>query len=87
MPSGRRREINLARLFNIKESFTADDDRLPERFFQPQTSGPLSKTALDKDEFDEAKHLYYGMKGWDPYTDISSRAKLEEIDIGWATDY
>ncbi len=79
------RAINLARLFNIREGLTADDDRLPERFFQPQTSGPLSKTALDKDEFDKAKRLYYGMMGWDPDTGIPTRAKLEELDIAWAT--
>jgi len=79
------RAINLARLFNIREGLTADDDRLPERFFQPQTSGPLSKTALDKNEFDKAKHLYYGMMGWDPDTGIPTRAKLEELDITWAT--
>jgi len=79
------RAINLARLFNIREGLTADDDRLPERFFQPQTSGPLSKTALDKNEFDKAKRLYYGMMGWDPDTGIPTRAKLEELDIAWAT--
>ena len=79
------RAINLARLFNIREGLTADDDRLPERFFQPQTSGPLSKTALDKDEFDKAKRLYYGMMGWDPDTGSPTRAKLEELDIAWAT--
>ena len=80
------RAINLARVFNIREGFTAEDDRLPERFFQPQTSGPLSKTALDKVEFDKAKRIYYRMMGWDSDTGIPTREKLEELDVGWAAD-
>ena len=80
------RAINLARVFNIREGFTAEDDRLPERFFQPHTSGPLSKTALDKVELDKAKRTYYRMMGWDPDTGIPTREKLEELDIGWAAE-
>ncbi|MDH5771439.1 MAG: aldehyde ferredoxin oxidoreductase C-terminal domain-containing protein, partial [Candidatus Bathyarchaeota archaeon] len=78
------RAINLARIFNIREGFTAEDDRLPERFFQPHTSGPLSKTALDKVEFNKAKRIYYRMMGWNPDTGIPTREKLEELDVGWA---
>ena len=80
------RAINLARVFNIREGFTAEDDVLPGRFFQPHTSGPLSKTALDKAEFSKAKRIYYSMMGWDPDTGVPTRAKLEELDIGWAAD-
>lgn len=80
------RAINLARIFNIREGFTAEDDMLPDRFFQPHTSGPLSKTALDKAEFSKAKRIYYSMMGWDPDTGIPTKAKLEELDISWAAD-
>ena len=80
------RAINLARVFNIREGFTAKDDRLPERFFKPHTSGPLSKTALNKVEFEKAKRIYYRMMGWDSDTGIPTREKLEELDVSWAAD-
>jgi len=78
------RSINLPRVFNIREGFTLEDDVLPERFFQPQVSGPLS--GLDRKQVREAKRTYYKMMGWDPVTGVPSREKLEELDIGWAAD-
>ncbi|MBI4180562.1 MAG: aldehyde ferredoxin oxidoreductase family protein, partial [Chloroflexi bacterium] len=36
------RTLTMARLFNIRQGFTADDDKLPNRFFQPKTSGALA---------------------------------------------
>ena len=81
------RSINLARIFNIREGFTAEDDKLPDRMFQPQTSGALSKIDIDKEEFYNAVHTYYGMMGWDYNTGIPNRWKLEELGIGWAADF
>ena len=34
--------LTMARLFNVRQRLTADDDRLPERFFHPKTDGALS---------------------------------------------
>jgi len=80
------RIMNLARIFNIREGFTEKDDMLPERFFQPKTSGALSKTALDKGEFEKAKQTYYSIMGWNSNTGVPTRGKLEELDVGWAAD-
>ena len=77
------RAINLMRLFNIREGFTAEEDTLPERFYHPQTSGPLSDTAVKKDELSKAVKLYYGMMGWDPKGQ-PTKERLEELDIHWA---
>lgn len=78
------RTLTMARLFNIREGFTADDDSLPERFFQPKTDGILSNTHLDPAEFEHAKSYYYTLMGWDAHTGVPLPEKLEELDIAGA---
>ena len=80
------RVLNMARAFNVREGFTEEDDWLPDRFFHPQTSGPLSKTAVDPKRLKEAKHTYYRMMSWDEDTGVPTRGKLEELGIGWVAD-
>ncbi|MFW6117257.1 MAG: aldehyde ferredoxin oxidoreductase family protein [Thermoproteota archaeon] len=77
------RAVNLARIFNLREGFTEKDDFLPPRFFQPKTSGALSDTALNPEKLEEAKKTCYNMMGWNNHG-VPTRAKLEELDIGWA---
>jgi aldehyde:ferredoxin oxidoreductase len=79
------RAINLARVFNIREGFTEEDDWLPPRFFHPKTSGALSSTAVDSEKLGKAKSIYYEMMGWDKQG-VPTRTKLEELDIAWAAD-
>jgi aldehyde:ferredoxin oxidoreductase len=59
------RVLTLARLINIREGFTAADDVLPERFFQPKSDGVLADKYLDRTEFEAAKRYYYMLMGWD----------------------
>jgi aldehyde:ferredoxin oxidoreductase len=80
------RTLNLARIFNLREGFTSADDWLPPRFFQPQTSGPLSKTAVKPEELRRAIRLFYEMMGWDR-DGIPLLGTLYELDIGWAVEY
>ena len=80
------RVINIARVFNLREGFTEKNDWLPERFFHPQTSGPLSKTAVDPTELERAKHTYYRVMGWDEDTGIPLKGKLEELGISWVAN-
>jgi aldehyde:ferredoxin oxidoreductase len=79
------RAINLARVFNLREGFTAKDDSLPPRFFKPKRNGVLSKVAVDSEEFDKAKAIYYQMMGWNQQGK-PERATLYELGIGWADD-
>ena len=79
------RAINMARAFNLREGFTEQDDWLPDRMFHPQTSGPLSKTALDPRQLGMAKHIYYRMMGWDEKTGVPTVGKLEELGIPWVS--
>lgn len=78
-----QRTLNLARLFNLREGFKASDDWLPDRFFEPQTSGTLSKTAVDKAELSAAIKGYYGMMGWSE-EGVPRLETLWSLDIGWA---
>ena len=80
------RAVNLTRVFNVREGFTAEDDTLPDRAYHPHTSGPLSETAVDRDDLHKAVRIYYRMMGWSS-EGVPSREKLEELDIGWASNY
>jgi aldehyde:ferredoxin oxidoreductase len=78
------RALNLAGCFNLREGFTAADDKLPERFFEELAFGSRKGSKLDKKEFDEALHLYYEMMGWNRNTRVPTVAKLDELDLDWA---
>jgi aldehyde:ferredoxin oxidoreductase len=80
------RAINIARCFNIREGFTNNDDNLPERFFEEIKFGPSKGFKINKEEFYKAIKIYYEMMGWDKNTGIPTKAKLDELDIGWAYD-
>ncbi len=76
------RGVTMARAFNCRMGFTAADDRLPERFFEPMRAGTLRGHCIDKQQFSEALPLYYGMMGWDE-KGVPTRAKLAELAVGW----
>ena len=73
------RVLTLARLFNIREGFTAADDKLPRRFFQPRIGGDPG--GLDPERMEKAKRYYYVLMGWDANTGIPLPEKLEELGI------
>jgi len=78
------RALALARLFNAREGFTAEDDRLPERFYKGVSSGPLKDKGIEKQEMEDAIQTYYEMAGWDPVKAVPTATKLLELDLSWA---
>lgn len=72
----------MARCFNLREGFSSKDDKLPDRFFEAFTSGPLKDKAIDRKEFGKAVKTYYGMEGWDE-NGIPTKEKLAELDLDW----
>jgi aldehyde:ferredoxin oxidoreductase len=74
------RVLTLCRLFNIKAGFTAEEDRLPERFFAPTPGGALKDKALNWEEMEAAKRYYYDLMGWDAHG-VPKVEKLEELGI------
>ena len=64
MEIGERR-INMMRWFNVQAGFTAADDRLPDRIFEPLPEGPSEGHQMNREEFEKARSTYYEMMGWD----------------------
>ena len=75
------RTLTTARLFNIREGFTAADDVLPQRFFRPKTDGCLSDRQLDPVKYEQAKRYYYTLMGWDSDTGVPLPEKITELGI------
>ncbi len=80
------RTLNLARVFNLREGLTKDDDWLPDRFFKPQTSGALSETSVDPVELRQAIDTYYEMMGWNS-DGVPMTGTLHDLGIGWAAKH
>jgi aldehyde:ferredoxin oxidoreductase len=77
------RHAAMARLLNVREGFTPQDDVLPDRFFQPMEGGTLKGKNIDREEFLKALETYYEMMGWNPETGVPTTAKLAELDLDW----
>jgi len=80
------RGITLARIFNIREGFTAEDDKLPRRFSASPSDGPLKGVIVDPEKLAEAQKVYYQMLGWDE-SGIPTYGRLVELGIEWAAEY
>lgn len=75
------RTMTMARLFNCREGFTAADDRLPSRFFEPKTDGVLASKTLDPADYEKARSHYYSLMGWDPRTGVPLPERVRELGI------
>jgi aldehyde:ferredoxin oxidoreductase len=75
------RAQTLARLFNLREGFTADDDKLPKRVMKAFASGPLAEVEITDEAFNWAKQRYYELMKWDPDSGVPSETCLAELDL------
>ena len=83
MKVGERR-LNMLRLFNAREGFDREDDRLPAKFFKPLGgAGPTAGIALDPVEFETALDQYYQIMGW-TVNGNPSPVKLIDLGLAWA---
>jgi aldehyde:ferredoxin oxidoreductase len=70
---------NLTRLFNCREGFDREDDKLPDRLFKdPVPMGPSEGQVIDKNKFEQMKDEYYQIQGWDIKT---GKPILDDKDI------
>jgi len=75
------RIANLARMFNCANGRSAQDDTLPDRFFEePMTAGLLEGQLLTRELFDTLVQQYYRARGWDTDGRPTNR-KLEELGL------
>ena len=75
------RAQTLARLFNLREGFTADDDKLPKRVMKAFETGPLAGMEISEESFNWAKRRYYELMKWDVETGVPSEESLRELGI------
>lgn len=85
MKLGERR-LNMLRAFNAREGIGREADALPKRFFKALRGGPTDGVAVSEEEVERALDTYYGIAGWDVAKGVPTRAKLEELAIGWVAD-
>ena len=74
------RSLAMARLFNEREGFTAEHDRLPQQAMRPHVAGPLSKVRLDEGDIRAQVAAYYADRGWDG-SGHPKRETLERLGI------
>lgn len=75
------RTLTTLRLINLRQGFSAGDDRLPPRFYQPKTDGALADKPLDPQTMAQAKRRYYALMGWDEDTGVPRPERLAELGI------
>jgi aldehyde:ferredoxin oxidoreductase len=76
------RVFNLEKMFNYREGFLREDDRLPDRFFEDAfTIGPKKGAVLDREQFEAGLTQYYKDRGWDPDTTKPGESKLKELGL------
>jgi aldehyde:ferredoxin oxidoreductase len=78
------RRLNMLRAFNAREGVGRELDTLPKRIYdEPLKGGASAGVAVTRQEVEEALDMYYEMCGWDVATGKPTRAKLEELGLGW----
>lgn len=80
------RGITLMRIFNLREGFTREDDRLPDRFYSSPKTGPLKDLRVDPKVLKESQDIYYQLMGWD-INGVPTRGCLIGLDMEWAWPY
>ncbi|QUL98047.1 MAG: aldehyde ferredoxin oxidoreductase family protein [Candidatus Fermentithermobacillus carboniphilus] len=80
------RANTMARVFNLREGIDLSEERLPKRFFQAFSEGPLAGKAADPAVWEKAKITAYKMAGWTE-EGIPTKECLARLGIGWASKY
>ncbi|MDD4146791.1 MAG: aldehyde ferredoxin oxidoreductase family protein [Clostridia bacterium] len=84
MKIGERR-LNMMRVFNLRAGIGPEEDKLPQKMLQPMQGGTTDGLHVEKEEFEEALQLYYGMAGWDQ-EGKPQKSKLLELELEWLLD-
>ncbi len=75
------RAQTLARLFNLREGFTAADDKLPKRVTRAFATGPLAGVEINAEALAWARRRYYELMRWDPDTGTPSPESITALGI------
>jgi aldehyde:ferredoxin oxidoreductase len=78
------RRIQLMRVYNLREGIGADQDTLPDRFFDaPIDTGRFAGQAIDRRAFRAMVGNYYERMGWDA-SGVPTAATLARHGLEWA---
>jgi aldehyde:ferredoxin oxidoreductase len=76
----------MARVFNLREGFSREDDTLPERIFSLLENGALKGESYPREEFQNALTTLYRLKGWHPETGEPTKERLESLLLAWVSE-
>lgn len=79
------RSTVMARVFNCREGFGPEDDRVIRRWHEKMPSGPMKGQVIDPEEFKKAIELYYQLSGWDD-NGKPTNGKLVDLSLEWLID-
>jgi len=82
MKVGERR-VTMLRQINARQGFTAADDTLPQRLFEPLPDGPAKGQCVDADAWPVMVSQYYEFLGWDAQTGNPTEATLRQLGLEW----
>jgi aldehyde:ferredoxin oxidoreductase len=78
------RRLNMLRAFNAREGVGREADTLPKRIYdEPLKGGASDGVSVTRQEVEDALDIYYEMCGWDVATGKPTRARLEQLGLGW----
>jgi aldehyde:ferredoxin oxidoreductase len=72
----------MSRVFNNREGFGPEDDRVIRRWHEAMPGGPLKGQRIDPREFRDAIDLFYELSGWDK-KGRPTRGKLVDLNLEW----
>lgn len=77
------RRVNMMRLFNAREGYSAENDQLPQKMFEPLNGGVSDGFKYEFEDFQKAKREYYRQRGWDFNKGNPTSEKISEMGLSW----
>lgn len=74
------RAQTLCRLFNLREGFTEEDDRMPRRVMKAFKEGPLAGVEITQEMFLNARNHWYGLMGWTE-AGVPTAERLQSLEL------
>lgn len=78
------RIATMARLFLVREGFTAEDDRLPVRMSEAHDRGPIAGRVLADDVLRQAVRTHYRLMGWDEQG-APKPETIRQLELEWVS--
>ncbi len=75
------RAQTLSRLFNLRQGFTADDDRLPRRVMQAFEEGPIAGDGISDEDLAWFRRGFYRAMGWNEETGVPTARCQRDLGI------